>query len=249
MTALLYDTLRWTHLLAGGASLILFWVPALTRKGGRTHRAAGRWYVRGMATVILTALPLSALSFIEGEWVTGLFLAYLAIITSSSLWYGRAVLEVKQDSTKLRTRAHAALGISNLVAAITILVLAWTVTEPGFGRTLFTLFSLLGFSTAWDTRKFFLNPPVERQWWRYEHMNGMIGTGIAAHTAFGAFGMRRLIPELSLGALGLIPWLAPTIIGVISIQLLTRRYRREFAPERDRSGAAGTATPGIAQAR
>ena len=34
------------HLAAGFAALGLFWIPALTRKGSPTHRAAGRWYVR-----------------------------------------------------------------------------------------------------------------------------------------------------------------------------------------------------------
>ena len=38
-----YDAVRISHLVAGAIALILFWVPALTRKGGVVHRRAGRW--------------------------------------------------------------------------------------------------------------------------------------------------------------------------------------------------------------
>ena len=76
--------------------------------------------------------------------------------------------------------------------------------------TLFTLFPIVGFAAAWSTWQFFRHPPADRRWWWYEHFGGMIASGIAAHTAFGAFGIRRLFPELQLGPWGLMPWIAPS---------------------------------------
>jgi hypothetical protein len=37
-----------------------------------------------------------------------------------------------------------------------------------------------------------------------------------------------LFPEWQLGSLGLIPWVAPSLIGTIAIVWLTRHYRRKF---------------------
>lgn len=224
----LYDAVRMTHVLAGVLALVLFWVPALTRKGGRVHRRAGRTYVWAMGVVVATAVPLSIAFVIRGDWVVGTFLGYLAVITFSALWGGRRALDYKTDAATFRTPFHAAVGVANFVAAVAILVLAW-VAADGFVRVLFTIFSVIGFSAAWETRQFFRRPPDDRRWWWYQHMGGMIGSGIAAHTAFGVFGMSRLFPELQFGTWGFLPWVAPSVIGTIATVALTRHYRRRFA--------------------
>lgn len=228
--SVLYELARYLHLLAGVAALILFWVPALTRKGGPVHRRAGRYYVWAMSVVVATALPLSVVYLFRGDWEVGVFLAYLAVITFSALWSGRRVLNYKASAESFRTPFHAAVGVLNAVTALAVLTIAWTLAPAGFPRILFTAFSVIGFLAAFDTLKFFRHTPTDRRWWWYEHLGGMIGSGIAAHTAFGAFGMRRLFPEWQLGAWGLVPWIAPSIIGTIAIVWLTRHYRRKFAP-------------------
>jgi hypothetical protein len=42
----------------------------------------------------------------------------------------------------------------------------------------------------------------------------MIGSGIAAPTAFGAFGVRQIFPDLLSGPLGLVPWISPSVLGL-----------------------------------
>jgi hypothetical protein len=239
----LYEVVRWVHFVAGAVALVLFWVPALTRKGGLVHRRAGRVYVWAMGIVVATALPLSAAFFWRGDWFVGTFLGYLGVITFSALWSGRQVLAYKSGAAAFRTPFHAGVGILNAMSATAVLVLAWTVAPPGFARTLFTIFPVIGLAAAWSTWQFFRHPPADRRWWWYEHFGGMIGSGIAAHTAFGAFGMRQLFPELQLGPWSLVPWIAPAVVGSIAVSLLNRHYRRKFAGARAPDRLSAPATP------
>jgi len=64
------------------------------------------------------------------------------------------------------------------------------------------------------------------------HLNGMIGSGIGAYTAFFAFGGRSLLGELLPGQWQVIPWVLPTVIGVIAASRVSRRWlgRRGAAP-------------------
>jgi hypothetical protein len=51
------------HIAAGTIALILFWIPAIARKGGRTHVRAGWFYVACMSLVVVTAFIMSGLAF------------------------------------------------------------------------------------------------------------------------------------------------------------------------------------------
>ena len=69
----------------------------------------------------------------------------------------------------------------------------------------------------------------------YEHLGSMLGGGIAFHTAFAVFGIQRFIDYDLSGIVGLLPWIAPTVVGTVAITLWTRYYRRKFvslAPEK-----------------
>jgi cytochrome c-type biogenesis protein CcmH/NrfF len=57
-------------------------------------------------------------------------------------------------------------------------------------------------------------------------MASMLGTCIAATTAFLVVNANNL----GLQTFSLVVWLAPTIIGVLTIAIWTRYYRRKFAP-------------------
>ena len=58
----LHSTLVYGHIVAGTIALILFWIPALARKGGNWHVRIGRIYVIAMYAVAVTAFVASLLS-------------------------------------------------------------------------------------------------------------------------------------------------------------------------------------------
>ena len=63
----IHDGVLWFHIACGCVGLVVFWVPALTRKGGPTHRKAGWVYVSAMLGVVVSAVVLAALLFVDPE--------------------------------------------------------------------------------------------------------------------------------------------------------------------------------------
>ena len=53
----IHDAVLGVHIACGAVALIVFWVPAFTKKGGRVHRRAGWAYVSAMIGVVATVVP------------------------------------------------------------------------------------------------------------------------------------------------------------------------------------------------
>src|SRR5437588_569476 len=70
----------------------------------------------------------------------------------------------------------------------------------------------------------YLRPPQDQNFWWYDHMGGMIGSYIAAVSAFSVVNLRFLPP--------LVRWLWPVAIGVPVILLWIRYYKKRFAEKR-----------------
>jgi hypothetical protein len=78
----------------------------------------------------------------------------------------------------------------------------------------------LGLSSIFD----FLKPPAEKMFWWYRHLQGMIGSYIAAMTAFSAVNLGPWFGNAWW------VWLWPTILGVPAISIWTAYYKKKFAP-------------------
>jgi hypothetical protein len=68
--------------------------------------------------------------------------------------------------------------------------------------------------------KTFIRPAIDRHGWWYAHMRGMIGSYIAAVTAFSV-NTFIFLPTV-------VRWLWPTAIGLPLIVFWIRHYRRKF---------------------
>ncbi len=140
----LFQWLRWVHVAAGGLALILFWIPAIARKGGRTHVRAGWFYVVCMCVVVVTAFTMSGLAFtitlairriaqplspealadfLRGQRLSATFLAYLAGVTLASGWQGIWSVQTKREPKSMRTPFSLALNTLVLLAGLTVFVL------------------------------------------------------------------------------------------------------------------------------
>lgn len=90
------------HIAAGFAALLVFWIPIVTRKGGKWHVRSGWVYVAAMGVVALSAGYMGiwriALDPARTEESTAFawFLIFIALLSAATAWYGIRVLRFKQ---------------------------------------------------------------------------------------------------------------------------------------------------------
>jgi hypothetical protein len=58
---------------------------------------------------------------------------------------------------------------------------------------------------------------------RREHLTSLVTGGITLHTALLVFGMTRSLELQLTGALSLLPWTVPALVGAVVIGILRRR--------------------------
>jgi len=194
-------SLLYLHIAGGSAALLSMLVPLLTKKGGRSHRRAGWVFVTGMTVVSITAFLLSAARFLsdptsQGQQA-GAFLFFVSILTAAGVSAGMRVLR-----TKTRTSPHRSpwdLGLAGLLTLASIAALCY-----GFiaGRSLFTVFSVVGLLSGGSQLAYWLRVPTHPMHWWFEHMGSMLGSCIAATTAFlvvnadAAIDSKTLVPAM-----------------------------------------------------
>ena len=228
LTSILY-----LHIAGGSAALLSMLIPLVTKKGGLTHRRAGWVFVSGMTLVSITALLLAGT-----RWATdptprgreaGAFLFFVSILTATSVSSGIRVLRAKT-----RTGTHRHPWDVGLPALLAVSSIASAMYGLRTGNHLFTAFSVIGMLGGGGNLAYWLTRPSHPMHWWFEHMSSMLGACVAATTAFlvvnaGNLGMQTF---------SLMVWLAPSAIGVPTIAIWTRYYRKKFAPAARRTVAA-----------
>ncbi|ALS99576.1 hypothetical protein [Lacimicrobium alkaliphilum] len=238
---MLHNILLMFHIAIGTAALLLFWAPALMKKGSLDHVKFGRYYANVMYLVAGSGLIMSTLVLINpmaihGEGVPpdsaaqvsnqirifSAFLLYLSWLVLTSVRHGILVLRCKQDRSPLRSVSHLGLLVMLFVGAILL-----TLLGISSGKTLFLVFGPLGLFISAGMLHYVLRPSIKPMQWWIEHLGAMIGSGIGAYTAFLAFGARVILADS--GYFQLLAWVAPGVIGAVIISLQSRKYSKRFA--------------------
>jgi len=210
------------HIIAGFSSLLLFLLPLLLRKGKGMHTTIGRIYVKTMWTVLLSAFLLSIINLINARYFTAAFLGYLSILTAHPLWYGIAVLKWQnQDQDRMILKRRTLEWIIFLLALLNIGVFIYL---QGKGQSvLLLIFGILGLFAGSGIfyKKEQLVAGINKI---KDHISSMITSGIAAYTAFFAFGGYTFFESIYDGYAVVIFWTLPGILGAILIAFYKARW-------------------------
>ena len=226
-----FQTILTVHIAAGAASLLVFSVPLIAKKGGRTHRRVGWVYVAAAATAALTGLW-SCIPLVSGgsplRWRAGIFLAYVSLLAGASALFGMRAL---------RTKGRA--GVSRVAIDLIppLLLVAFGIALAAFGihrsMILYVLFATLGVVLGVAQLRFWLTPPAHEHMWFLAHMTGMGTSCITTITAFIVVNARRF----GMRTFDLPLWAGP--IAVLAIGLtLWRRYHAKRLTGNDAPAAA-----------
>ena len=181
---LIFKALLALHIAAGFASLIIFWIPVFTRKGGINHVKLGKAYVWLMWVVVGTAAILSIKNLATGRTIMGAFLGFIALITANPLWYGIGILRNKQNPSKRFRAGHLAFRLTIVLAALALIGYGIALGGEGAAVLMF-LFGALGLTDVPGVVKALRGTATHPQWFK-EHIVAMCTSGIAAYTAFEA---------------------------------------------------------------
>ena len=218
------NIILYLHIAGGSLALASMLVPMVTRKGGPAHRRAGWVFVGGMTVVSVTAFVLAAARVLTDPRpngrAAGIFLFFVSILTAAGVSAGVRVLRAKRRSAPHRNVWD--LGIASTLVLASVAMAVWGLSS---GRTLFTAFSVIGLFTGGTQLAYWLRTPTHPMHWWFQHMSAMLGSCIAATTAFLVVNAGRF----GLGTFALAVWLSPAAIGAPAIAIWTAYYRRRFS--------------------
>ena len=232
------EVARFVHIAFGGIGLLAFWIPVFARKGAVNHVRYGRVFVWS-AYVVLAAAGLSLATRIVALIRSGtgpaeepllfafiVFLGYLTFVTFVIVRHGMQVLKHKRDPASLRTLLNRTLASGAIAASVALVAYALVFSPPN--RVVLYALSPIGFFNGIGILTYLRNAAATPRDWMVAHLGAMLGAGIAFHTAFAVFGASRLFDIGLTGGIAVIPWVAPTIIGIPAIALWSRHYQLKF---------------------
>jgi uncharacterized membrane protein len=217
------------HIACGAVAFLCAPVALSTAKGGKTHRRFGKIYFWSMAGVAVTALILSFALPIY-------FLAMVAVFSFYSAFAAYRILSLKDMYTGARPKPlDWVAAVITILSSLLLFLMGLLRPElmgvgviqiAGHAVSIVSIvFGLIGMRMGQASITGFLKPPTEKMFWWFAHMQGMLGSYIAALTAFSAVNLTRWF-----GPAWWV-WLWPTILGVPAIAAWTTYYKKKFAPK------------------
>jgi hypothetical protein len=222
--ALIFRIVLGIHIIAGAVALLVFSIPLLARKGGRTHRRAGWAYVIAAAIVAVTGIASAGRLVVDDSrpraWRGGIFLVYVGLFAAESALLGARALRSQRRSDSLQNAVDVVPSL--LLVAGGVALMAFGVSQA---QLLFVLFAALGVGQGAMHLRSWLTQRKNREGRLLAHMSAMGTSCITTVTAFVVvnaprLGMRRFDPRL---------WAVPIVILGLGLAILRRHYAKRFA--------------------
>ncbi|UII30267.1 DUF2306 domain-containing protein [Fulvivirga ulvae] len=204
------------HILAGGVALLAAPVAMVVSKGGKAHRKWGKIYFWSMTGVFVTALVLSVFKWIPFLLMIAVF-SYYWVVSGYRWLYLKKLGYGKAPGAPDWVALSVAL-VFNLVFTI------WGIIQVANGSLGFYAYLAIGFGfgglviVSGNLRRFLNNK--DKNAWLFEHIGSMLGSYIAAVTAFSSQ-VFSFMP-------GLLQWIWPSIVGAPVIAYTIYKYKKKI---------------------
>lgn len=237
----IHQTIFIFHVILGSVALISFWFPIIATKGSTKHKISGKVFAYAMYTVAISGLLMTTMAlampiatyaidltleaakleqYVMRIRTMNSFLFMLSLLVLTSTYHAMTSVKVKTDRSSMRTTRYQTPIVLLGITGIAMLLIGIDKTQY-----LYMIFGGISIGSAIGTLRYIHKKTVTANAWLIEHFSGLIGAGIGAYTAFFAFGGRRLLSEVFVGNLQLIPWVLPSIIGVSYTYWLIAKYQ------------------------
>jgi hypothetical protein len=221
----IFNIIRYTHIFAGFLGFISFWSALFLRHKTKNHQNMGTVFLLSMSILSMTALTLSALTFCftgivhpeassSEAKVFSLFLSLLGILSAVSCLNGWTAVKLKNNFINFKT-----ILVNIALAWISISSLFIALISQQF---VIAIAGILGLNVCFPYLREWLKPKSTA--YQEFHLNYMIGSGIALHTAFIAGGGSRFMPNF-IQELGWVSWVIPTLLFQPILLGLKRKWR------------------------
>lgn len=226
--------LVYAHVVSALLSLVVAPLAMWVQKGGVAHRRWGKLYFWGMFVANMSALVLLVYRF-------NVFLLGVTVISFYAAIMGYRVL--------YRKRPHEGRGanwVDWLVTGVMGVVGVWLVVTPlaslvgielmpvplsdvPFVLAILPLvFGVMAVQAAVSDVRCYIDPPTDRNYWWYAHMNSMLSSYIGLTTAFMVQQVGPRMPE----AVAWLVWVLPAVVGSMGISRWIGHYRQMFEGQR-----------------
>jgi hypothetical protein len=209
------QVIRVLHVVSGFIAFFVAPAALVTVKGGVHHRRWGKIYFWSMVVVAISAIVASLLN-------PNYFLTFVSIFSFYMAFSGYRVLFRKNPREGQGPQAIDWIGASAAqIASLFLIVLGILPHGPLRDlRPVAVVFGVFGSVLGVMDMKSFLYPSQDRRQWWYSHMIGMIGSYIAAVSAFSVTNF-HFLPVL-------VQWLWPSALGIPLIAFWVRYYKQRF---------------------
>jgi len=240
-THLVFEVLVACHIVTGTVGLLSFWIPIIGRKGGKSHRQAGKLFTNALLLTGLSAIGIAITTltdpagthphlgnhtvFRNPDMIAGVFgwmMLYLATLTVNLVWQGKLSLKHRRVHRNSGTPFNLFLQLALILTAANCAAVGFQLQQP-----MMMAMSLVGFATVGTNLWFIYKPSPRTHDYIKEHIKSLVGAGISVYTAFFAFGAVRLMPELALTPT---LWAVPLVTGLGLIIYHQGVVTRQFRP-------------------
>jgi len=211
----LFNFILIVHIVNGATGLIAGTINLIRRKGDPLHRRLGVVFVIAMLLTGSSAVVLSFLHPNHFLMIVGIFTIYM--VSTGYRYIRLRLTEVDNDPKALDWFLTGLMGISGILF---IGYGAWQLMSQEMFGLVYLTFGFIGLFFVRADLKNYSGKAAHRNYWLLAHLQRMIGTYIAALTAFLVVNSSNITPVIP----GFVYWLMPTVILTPLIIVWSRSY-------------------------